>query len=108
MKNKDFAVILTGGKQYIVHEADTLVIDKLPGKKGDQVSFDKVLLFVDDKMNIQLGRPYLNKAIVKAQILTQGKGQKIRVARFRAKSRYRKVRGFRPELTEVKITAIKA
>jgi len=99
------AVILTGGKQYLVKENETLVVDYLEGKEKDQLKFKEVLL-IDDGKDLRLGEPYLEKAFVTAVIVKQDKGEKIRVARFKAKSKYRKVKGFRSNLTQIKILKI--
>jgi len=99
------AVILTGGKQYFVKENQLLVVDKLKGKEKEEVKFDKVLL-KDNGKELELGAPFLAKASVTGVIVKHDKGAKIRVARFRAKSKYRKVTGHRTELTQVKILKI--
>jgi large subunit ribosomal protein L21 len=99
------AVILTGGKQYLVKEKQILVVDKLTSKEKEEIKFDKVLLR-DDGKNLELGSPFLPKALVTALIVKHDKGEKIRVARFKAKSKYRKVRGHRTELTQIKILKI--
>lgn len=97
-----YAVIRTGGKQYKVVEGEEILVEKLPGEKGDSVVFDQVLLLVDDK-KIDIGQPLVEKAGVKAKVLEQAKGEKIRVVKFKAKSRYRRVKGHRQRLTKVKI-----
>jgi large subunit ribosomal protein L21 len=102
----DFAVIKTGGKQYIAKKGETLVVDKLNAEENKNIEFDKVLLVVNEK-GFQIGKPYLKGAKVVAKVVKQDKGEKIRVARFRAKSRYCKVTGFRRMLTEIKIVDIK-
>jgi len=103
---KKFAIIQTGGKQYKVFPKQTLKIEKLEAKKGDKIIFDKVLLFVNgDK--VKIGTPYLKNVVVEVKVKSQKKGKKIRVARFRAKSRYRRVLGHRQRLTEIEITNIK-
>jgi len=99
------AVVLTGGKQYFVKEGQTLVIDRIVGKEKQMFSLDQVLL-IDDGKDLQLGKPYLDKAKVEVEILKQDRGEKLRVARFKAKSKYRRVRGFRQELTEIKVVKI--
>ncbi len=100
-----FAVILTGGKQYKVAEGDTLKLDKLAGKPKAKLTFDKVLLVVDgDK--VKLGQPYLKDVKVQAEIVEQKKDKKIRVAKFKAKSKYRKVKGHRSQITVVRIKKI--
>ncbi len=99
------AVIKTGGKQYIVAEGDVLKVEKIAGEVGEKVSFDDVLL-VDDGSKIQLGTPTL-KSPVTAEVVEQGRAQKVTVIRYRAKSRYFKKNGHRQPFTKVKITGIK-
>ncbi len=98
----DFAIIETGGKQYRVVPGEELELEKLGTEKGIKVSFDKVLL-VKNGEKIEIGRPYLKDKVIEAEVIDQKKGKKIRVARFRAKSRYRKVFGHRQRITQVKI-----
>lgn len=98
-----FSVIKSGGKQYLVGENQEVVVDKLPGKAQDTVELET--LAVIDGENLDLGTPVLKQA-TKAQILEHMKGDKIRVAKFKAKVRYRRVNGFRAELTKIKILSI--
>jgi len=98
-----YAVIKTGGKQYLVTENQLLDIEKIEGKIDDKIFFDKVLLIKDKKLSI--GEPQL-KAKVKAEIVEQFKDKKIRVATYKAKSRYRRVKGHRHQKTKVKILKI--
>ena len=100
-----YAIIRTGGKEYKVSEGEEILIEKLSGKKGDSVVFDQVLLLVDDK-KIDIGQPLVEKARVKAKVLEQAKGEKIRVVKFRAKSRYRRVKGHRQKLTKIRIEKV--
>ncbi|TSC57263.1 MAG: large subunit ribosomal protein L21 [Parcubacteria group bacterium Greene0416_79] len=102
-----FAVIETGGKQYTVEAGDTLQIPKLSGdwKKDDVVTFDKVLL-VDDGVNTTVGTPYISGASVKATIAEIGRGKKIEVVKYKAKSRYFKLRGHRQPYMKVKIERV--
>lgn len=100
-----YAVIKTGGKQYKVSEGEILEIDKIEGKKDQKINFSDVLLVADgDK--VEIGQPQVPEAKVTAKIIDQVQGEKIRVARFKSKVRYRKVRGFRAQLTKVKIEKI--
>ena len=99
------AVIVTGGKQYLVEEKQVLVVDRLQGKEKDEIKFEQVLLKANDQ-DLEMGTPFLEKASVVAQILKQDQGEKIRVARFKAKSKYRKVTGHRTQLTQIKILKI--
>lgn len=102
------AVIQTGGKQYIVSEGDTLKIEKLAtdSKKGDKITFDKVML-LSDKGEIEIGTPYIDKSQVEASVLEIGRNEKIRVIKYKQKSRYFKKRGHRQPYLRVKISSIK-
>ncbi|MEK7167140.1 MAG: 50S ribosomal protein L21 [Patescibacteria group bacterium] len=101
------AIIKTGGKQYKIKKDDILKIEKIQGEKGNEIEFDKVLLFADEKNgDVKIGQPYLEKAKVKAEILEQGKSKKIVVLKYKAKTRYRKKQGHRQMQTKIKIKEI--
>lgn len=102
-----YAVLQTGGKQYLVKAGDSVKIEKLSGdwKKQDVVTFDKVLL-LDDGKETKIGTPYLSGASVKATITDIGRGRKIEVIKYKAKSRYFKLRGHRQPYFKVRIEAI--
>ena len=104
----EFAVIQTGGKQYKVAKGDSVSIEKMKGeyKKGDKVSFDKVLL-VDDGKDTTIGTPYISGASVGAEITEIGRARKILVVKYKQKSRYLKRNGHRQPFFKVKITSIK-
>lgn len=104
-ENKEkFAVIETGGKQYKVVSGEVLKIEKLSGdlKAGDTVTFDKVLL-VSDGNDVKIGTPYIEGATIEAQFEETGKSKKIRVLRFRPKSRYTRRYGHRQPYSKVTI-----
>lgn len=100
-----YAIISAAGKQYQVIPGQELVIDRQAGKAGDKVKFDQVLMLVDGDA-YQIGQPTVDKAMVEAEIIEQIRGPKIRVAKFKAKSRYRKVNGHRSEQSKIKIIKI--
>lgn len=100
-----FAIIETGGKQYLVKPGDKLQIEKLAGETGQNVNFEKVL-FTSDGKSFQLGKPYLDGTSVEAKILRQGRGKKIHVLKYKAKSKYRRKIGHRQHFTEIQITKI--
>jgi len=100
----DFAVIKTGGKQYIVREGDVLTIEKLPVDTGT-FSFEQVLLIADGEQTV-VGRPFVAGASVSATILEEGKGVKKMVFRYKSKTRYKKKKGHRQPYTKVKIEKI--
>lgn len=97
-----FAVVKIGGSQHKVAEGDEIAVDKIEGEKETSVTLDQVLLLVDEK-KIEIGQPLVKGAVIKAKIIDQFKGKKIRTAVFKAKSRYRRVKGFRSLLTRLKI-----
>jgi large subunit ribosomal protein L21 len=101
-----FAVIKTGGKQYIVKEGDVVVVEKLE-HATDAVVFDQVLLVADEKKAV-IGQPLVAGAKVKATVLEDGKAPKKIVFRFKAKTRYHKKKGHRQLFTKVKIDKISA
>lgn len=100
----DWAVVKIGGKQYKVSQGDTLEVEKL--SNGDKkVKFEEVLLaFSNGK--VKVGVPTVKGARVTATVVENKKGEKIRVSKFKAKSRYRRTVGFRPHLTVLKIDKI--
>lgn len=100
-----YAVIKTGGKQYRVSEGESFEVDKLPFDKNKDVIFEEVLLLADDK-EVKIGKPFIKGAKVKGVILDQKKGEKIRVSKFKSKVRYRRVMGFRPQISVVRIEKI--
>ncbi len=100
------AVIKTGGKQYLVQEGDILSIEKIDGHVGDKISIKDVLLFVDFKQKkTAIGQPIL-KINVNAEIISQKKGDKISIIKYKPKTRYFKKQGHRQLYTEIKIIKI--
>jgi len=99
------AVIRTGGKQYVVREGDVLHVEKLPEAAGQAVLFDQVLL-VDDGAASEIGTPVLEKALVKAEVLKVFKDEKILVFKKKRRKQFRRTRGHRQTLTEVRIVKI--
>lgn len=101
-----FAVIATGGKQYLAKVGDVLTVEKLKGEKGDAVSFDKVLLVAEeDGSRVDVGTPHLSTAVA-GEIVSQGRADKIEVVHYKAKVRHKKRSGHRQPFTKVKITKI--
>ena len=102
------AVIATGGKQYPVKEKQLLRIEKLPVgvRKGEKVTFTEVLLTEDSSGKVTVGTPKVAKAYVEAAIVQDGKADRIRIVKYKAKTRYKRVRGHRQPFTEVRIEKI--
>ncbi len=99
-----FAIIKSGGKQYKVSEGDVIEIDKLSDKDG-KVIFEQVLMLVTDD-GVKIGKPTVSGGKVWGKLLENVRGNKIRVSKFKSKVRYRRVTGFRAELSRVQIEKI--
>ncbi len=107
MKKDEFAVIQTGGKQYKVSEGSFVSIEKMKGehKKGDKISFDKVLL-VDNGKDTTIGAPYIVGAKVDGELLEIGRARKVLVMKYKQKSRYLRRAGHRQPFFKIKIISI--
>lgn len=101
----EYAIVKTGGKQYKVAKDSVIEVERLSFKPGEEFSFEDVLLLVADT-NVKLGKPKVKGAVVKAEILEHFKGEKLRIAKFKAKAKYRRVTGYRQYLSKVKILDI--
>ena len=101
-----YAVIQTGGKQYRVAEGETLRVEKLPASPGDKLSFSP-LLFADDGGNVQVGKPEISGVKVEAEVVNQGKGDKIVIYKYKRRKSYRRKTGHRQPFTALKIVSIK-
>lgn len=100
-----YSVVKTGGKQYLVKDGMEITVDLLDVEKGKKVELEALLKFDDEGKIFELGAPFL-KDKVSAEVVDNVLGEKIRIARFKAKSRERKVRGFRSKLTKLKIVKV--
>ncbi|WP_114416957.1 50S ribosomal protein L21 [Marinospirillum perlucidum] len=100
-----YAVIKTGGKQYRVQEGQTLKLEKLEVATGETLNFDEVLL-VSDGENVKVGAPLVEGAKVTAEVVDHGRGDKVRIIKFRRRKHHMKRQGHRQWYTEVKITGI--
>jgi large subunit ribosomal protein L21 len=98
-----FAVIRTGGKQYKVANGDVISVEKLEGTAGDKVEISEVLMAGN-----KIGAPLLSGAKVLAEIVKQFRDDKVIIFKKRRRHNYRRKKGHRQYLTEIKITEIKA
>lgn len=104
-----YAVIETGGKQYRVQPGDFLQVEKVEGTVGSPLKFDQVLLYSKadpENAQILLGKPYLSGASVEAEVVGQGRGDKILIVKMKRRKQYRRTQGHRQEYTQVLITSI--
>ena len=99
-----YAIVKTGGKQYKVAEGDVLEVEKLSAAAGDEVALAAVLLVDGDTVTHEAEA--LAKVAVTAEVLAQVKGPKIRIHKFKNKTRYHKRMGHRQKLSQVKVTGI--
>jgi large subunit ribosomal protein L21 len=102
-----YAVISTGGKQYRVQEGAVVRIEKLEADQGASVEFDKVLL-VGAGSSVTIGAPFVSSAKVVATVQSHGKGDKVRIVKFRRRKHYKREKTHRQPYTDVKITQIVA
>jgi large subunit ribosomal protein L21 len=99
-----YAVIETGGKQYRVEAGDVIDVERVSGEDG-QVRFDRVLMATGDN-GAQFGNPVIEGALVKASLVGEVRGPKIRVFKKKKRTTYRKSRGHRQDLVRVRIEGI--
>ncbi|ANP77609.1 MULTISPECIES: 50S ribosomal protein L21 [Vibrio] len=102
-----YAVFQSGGKQHRVSEGQTLRLEKLDVETGATVEFDKVLLVANGE-EIAVGAPLVEGGKVTAEVVQHGRGDKVKIVKFRRRKHSRKQAGHRQWFTEVKITGINA
>ena len=100
-----YAVVETGGKQYRVAVGDKLKVEKLDVEEGTNIELDRVLM-VCDSDNVEVGTPLLEGTAVGAKVLGQGRGDKIKVFKFKRRKKYRRTQGHRQSFTQLEITSI--
>ena len=100
-----YAVFATGGKQYRAAPGDKIKVEKLNADEGAQVELDQVLMIADGDQ-ITVGEPLVDGVTVTAKVLTQGRGEKIRVVKFHRRKQYRKEQGHRQSFTELEIIGV--
>lgn len=101
----DFCVVKLAGKQHLISVGDIFSVEANLGEAGKKVVLDQVLLTsVEGKITV--GTPLVAGAKATAEVIFSGKGEKIQVAKFKSKVRYRKVVGFRPLLTKLKVLSL--
>ena len=100
-----YAVVKTGGKQYLVSAGTKIKVEQLTADVGSEVTLDQVLMIAEDG-NVKLGAPLVAGAAVKAKVLSQGRGDKVRIYKMRRRKHYRKSQGHRQNFTELEITGI--
>lgn len=102
-----YAVIVTGGKQYRVEEGEVLRVERLVAEEGASVQFDRVLM-VGEGSDVVVGTPIVEGARVAATVRAHGRGEKIRIIKFRRRKHYMRRQGHRQNYTEIQVTGIAA
>lgn len=100
-----YAVIAVSGTQYLVKENQVITIDSQNLEVGKSQKIDTVLLTVNDAQ-VKVGTPTVKDSSVEYEVVKNYQGEKIDVFKFKSKSRYRRSMGFRPQLTDIKITKL--
>lgn len=101
-----YAIFESGGKQHRVVEGETLKLEKIEVATGEKVEFDKVYLVANGE-DVKVGAPVVKGAKVTAEVINHGRGDKVRIIKFRRRKHSMKRQGHRQWFTEVKITGIK-
>ena len=99
-----YAVIVSGGKQYRVSQGDVIFVEKLDQEVDSKVSFDVLMLGSEE--GVEIGTPTLAGAKVEGKVLSQVKGEKIIIFKYKSKKNYHRKAGHRQQYTKVEITSI--
>lgn len=101
----NYAVIKSGGKQYKVSEGDVITVERVAVQPNETITFSEVLLHIADG-KATFGQPTISGFSVSGKVLAHVRGEKLRIAKYKAKVRYRRVTGHRQELSKIQIEAI--
>jgi large subunit ribosomal protein L21 len=100
-----YAVVKSGARQYRASVGDTIVVERLPVKAGEQLELDEVLLVADGE-RVEIGRPTVDGAKMLATVVAEEKGPKIRIFKYRPRKRYRRRAGHRQRYTRLRVDEI--
>lgn len=100
-----YAVFKTGGKQYKAAAGDVVRVEKIDAENGASIELDQVLMVADGD-DIRVGSPTLEGGKVTAEVVAQGRGEKVRIIKFRRRKHHMKQMGHRQYYTDLKITNI--
>jgi len=101
-----YAIVKNGGKQYKVQEGDILLFDKMNVAPKTEIELDVLLL--DNNGDVKIGTPVVENAKVKAEVINEGRGEKVIIFKKRRRKDSKRKRGFRRDFTRVRITKIEA
>ena len=100
-----YAVIKTGGKQYRVAAGDRLNVETLPVEPGNDIEFEHVLMLAEGDA-VDVGAPFIAGARVTAKVIEHGRGDKVRIVKFKRRKHYKRQMGHRQNYTRVEITGV--
>jgi large subunit ribosomal protein L21 len=100
-----YAVIKTGGKQYRVAAGDRLNVETLPVEPGSDIEFEHVLMLAEGDA-VDVGAPFITGARVTAKVIEHGRGDKVRIVKFKRRKHYKRQMGHRQNYTRVEITGV--
>jgi len=100
-----YAVVKTGGKQYKVAPGEKLKVEQIPADVGAEVTLDQVLM-IGEGESVRLGAPTVAGASVKATVVAQGRGEKVKIFKMQRRKHFRKHQGHRQNYTEIEISGI--
>ena len=102
-----YAIVNINGIQTRVTPDEVLEVARLTGEPGDKLTFDNVLLLANGD-SITVGQPYVKGASLTAEVVDHLRGPKLRIFKFKRRREYRRRKGYRDELTRIRVTAIQA
>ena len=100
-----YAVLKTGGKQYVVSQGDLITVERIPAQEGETVELEDVLLVADEE-GVKLGQPLVDGARVRATVVENGRLRKVIVFKYKRRKRYRRKKGHRQEFSRLRIDEI--
>ncbi|MBI1389137.1 MAG: 50S ribosomal protein L21 [bacterium] len=100
-----YAIVQTGGKQFQVSPGDILEVEKLKADAGEEILLDQVLLIRDGE-NLQIGKPTVANAAVKAKVMAHDRGKKVIVFKLKRRKNYRRKKGHRQDFTRIRVVEI--
>ncbi len=102
-----YAVFESGGKQHRIQKGDVIRVEKLAAEMGETISFDQILL-VGEGDSVKVGEPFVKGAQVVVEVVSQGRGEKITIIKFKRRKNYRRKQGHRQDYTAIRVLDIKA
>lgn len=97
-----YSVVKSGGKQYLVKAGETIIAERVAVEATKNTDMEVLMTFNEETGDVKVGAPFLDEKMT-GQVLEHLKGDKIRIAKFKSKVRYRKLRGFRSSLSKIQV-----